>query len=80
MCGAGMERSATFASTIEEVAVIELGANEVLRGDQDSTTGRYILPVRNEINGTVYRYARVYTVVAGTIATGINYKAFLAKD
>ncbi len=71
--------SASFASVIEETALIELGALEVLRGDQDSSTGRYILAVRNEINGTVYRYARVYTVISGAIATGINYTAFLAK-
>lgn len=45
----------------------------------DDATGRYIVPVRNERNGTTYRYLRIRTVVAGTIATGINYSAFLAK-
>jgi hypothetical protein len=45
-----------------------------------STVGRYLDPVRNEINGTTYRYLRLRTVVAGTIATGINYLSFLAID
>jgi len=66
-----------FADTYENLAAIELGAAEVLDGDQDSTTGRYILPFRNEKNGTKYRYARCYCACAGTIATGINYKAYL---
>lgn len=44
-----------------------------------STAGRYVIPVRNEVGGTLYRYVRIHTTVAGTIATGINYSAFLAK-
>jgi hypothetical protein len=70
--------SATFASGIQTVAKLELGAAEALLGDQDSTVGRYILPFRNEFGGTIYRYARVYTAVAGTVATGINYMAWMA--
>lgn len=46
----------------------------------DDTTGRYIVPVRNERNGTTYRYLRLTYVVVGTIATGINFTAWLAKD
>jgi hypothetical protein len=30
-------------------------------------------------NGNLYRYARVYTTVAGTVATGINFTAFADK-
>lgn len=70
--------SASFASGIVEVAVLSLGAHEVLSGDTDSTTGRYELKVHNEVNGTIYRYARVYTDVTGTIATGINFSAYLS--
>lgn len=44
-----------------------------------STAGRYVIPVRNEEGGTIYRYVRIHTAVAGTIASGINYSAFLAK-
>jgi hypothetical protein len=44
-----------------------------------SAAGRYVIPVRNEEGGTLFRYVRLHTLVAGTIATGINYVAFLAK-
>jgi hypothetical protein len=68
-------------STGDEVdlAEITLGAKEVIGGDQDSIVGRYIVPFRNEKAGTVYPYVRIYTDVGGTIATGINFKAYLAK-
>lgn len=48
--------------------------------DADTDVGRFVIPVRNEQNGTLYRYVRIYTGVAGTIATGINFSAWLAKD
>lgn len=44
-----------------------------------SASGRYVIPFRNEENGTIFRYVRLSTLVAGTIATGINFSAFLAK-
>lgn len=47
--------------------------------DAVTGTGRFVVPFRNEQNGTVYRYVRIYTLVAGTIATGINFSAFIAK-
>ena len=74
---------AALASGIVPLAVMLLGANEVIVGgtDTDSTIGRYVMPFRNERDGVVYRYLRLYTVVAGTIATGggINYTAFLSR-
>lgn len=45
-----------------------------------SDSGRYVVPFRNEENGTTFRYVRLSTLVAGTIATGINFSAFIAKD
>ena len=73
--------SATFASDIQNLAVLPLGATEVNPGGAiDSTTGRYELPFTNEQNGVTYPYIRVYTVVAGTIATGINYAAWVGLD
>lgn len=68
-----------FGDTIEELASVELGAAEVLNGDQDSTVGRYQVPFRTERNGTIWPYVRVYTEVVGTIATGINFTARLEK-
>lgn len=72
--------SATFASNIWSVAVLQLGAAEVTSCDADNSTGRYFLRVANEFDGTLYRYARLYTKVGGSIAGGggINYSAFLS--
>ena len=66
-----------FSDTYEDLAIIELGAKEELGGDQDSETGRYVVPFRTERNGTVYDHLRVYTTVSGTVGTGINFKAYL---
>ena len=71
-----LSNSATFASLFQTAAKLELGAHEVLLGDIDSTVGRYKIYFDNEFDGTYYRYARIYTVVAGTVGTGINYTAW----
>jgi len=66
-----------FADTLVDLAEISLGALEVIGGDQDSAIGRYEVPFSTEKNGTVWPYVRVYCDVSGTIATGINYSAYL---
>jgi hypothetical protein len=49
-------------------------------GNYDMTLGRYVINFRNVIAENVAkRYVRLYTHVAGTIASGINYKAYLSK-
>ena len=45
-----------------------------------SAAGRYVLCFHNEENGTLFRYVRLHTLVAGTVATGINYSAFIGVD
>lgn len=72
------------AGNIVVLAMIVLGhASSVAKVLQSSgvtdTVGRYIVPFRNELNGTTYRYLRIRTKIVGTIATGINYAAFVAK-
>lgn len=69
---------AAMASSSVSLATIEMG-NAGVPADVDTSTGRFAVPFRNEQNGTVYRYVRIHTKVAGTVATGINYSAFLAK-
>lgn len=73
---------AAFATdtAIVELAALNLSAAEVKRTDcnKDDAIGRFKLFFDNENNGTYYRYLRVYTVVAGTIASGINYAAYCA--
>ena len=70
---------ADFADTFEDLAICELGANAVLGGDQGSEAGRYVIPFRTSRKGTIYPYVRVYTDVNGTIATGINFTAYMEK-
>jgi hypothetical protein len=62
-----------------DLAILELGANEVLGGDQDSTARRYVIPFTNERDGYLWPYLRVYTDVSGTIASGINFTAWLTN-
>jgi len=61
------------------LARIELGKAGA-PADADTGPGRFVVPFRNEQNDTIYQYVRIYTKVAGTVATGINYTAFIAKD
>lgn len=71
-----------FASDVVNLAQAQFGHISTFPGGASTqpTAGRYEVGVWNEVNGRLYRYIRVYTVVAGTIATGINYKVFLATD
>jgi hypothetical protein len=68
-----------FASTIEVLASMKLGAAEVLDGDQDSTIGRYEVPFSTLKHGTVYPYVREYCALGATVSTGINFSAHLVK-
>lgn len=70
---------AAMTSGSVTLANIPLG-NLTAPADAATGTGRFAVPFRNEQNGTTYRYVRIYTLVAGTIATGINFSAFVAKD
>lgn len=75
-----LEGSNVAAMTSGSVALSQIRmGNASDPADADTGTGRFAVPVRNEQNGTVYRYVRVRAVVAGTIATGINLSSFLAK-
>lgn len=67
-------------STYVTATVVKLGDSSVNGSSADSSTGRIVQPVCNEFNGTIYGYARLYTRIAGTIATGINYSAFLSAE
>jgi hypothetical protein len=70
---------AAMSSGSVTLANIPMG-NKTDPADAATGTGRFIVPFRNEQNGATYRYVRIYTLVAGTVATGINFMAFIAKD
>lgn len=73
--------SSTFASDVQNLAAIEMGATEVRSGGAiDSLVGMYELPFINEQAGICYPYIRLYTDVSGAIATGINFSAFFSRD
>ena len=65
-----------FGAGIFIAAMLKLGHSSVSNESASTATGRREIAFTNEINGTVYRYARLYTRIAGTIATGINYSAY----
>lgn len=45
-----------------------------------SASDRYVIPFCNTEGSTAFRYVRLSTLVSGTIATGINFLAFIARD
>ena len=75
-----VSNSATFASGIFISTLAKFGHSTVNNESASTAVPRHQeVPFTNEINGTVYRYVRLYTRIAGTIATGINFSAFMAK-
>lgn len=76
-----LEGSTIAAMTSEGVCLAKkvLGNLVVPMDDAQSALGRYVVPFRNEENGELQRYVRHSTLVAGTVATGINFSAFIAK-
>lgn len=48
-------------------------------GTADAAAGTITVPFRNERNGTVFRYVRLYTLLAGN-SPSIVFQAFLTKD
>jgi hypothetical protein len=68
------------AGNIRVVAQLHVGgATATAPNGAADTVGRFVLPFRNEKNGTTYRYMRLYTLIAGT-SPSIDFSAFLAKD
>lgn len=77
----GSDNTDFSTGTEVELASRKLGDSSVTGGDTDDTTGRYTIPFNNRaVNGTTYRYLRVYTEVGGTVATGINFSAFAVPN
>lgn len=71
-----LSNAADIGSGIFIGGVLKLGDSSVSGESADTVAGRRELHFTNEINGVLYRYARLYTRVGGTVATGINYSAF----
>ena len=71
--------SATFASGVVNGPVLLFGDETVVKSTAATAVGRYEVGFANEINGTLYRYMRLYTECQGTVGTGINYDAFVVQ-
>lgn len=72
-----VSNSSSFASGIFVAGCLKTGDSTVNGESADTAVGRREIAFTNEINGTTYRYARLYTRVAGTVATGINYTGIM---
>jgi hypothetical protein len=75
-----VSNSPTFASGIFIAGMVKLGDSTQSNESADSTAGRREIGFSNEVNGTRYRYLRVFTRIGGSIATGINYSAYVVKS
>lgn len=72
-----VSNTANMSGGLFIAGVAKLGDSTVSNESADTAVGRREIAFTNEINGTTYRYARIYTRVAGTVATGINFTAVL---
>ena len=59
--------------------MLPVAATEVNSGAIDSLVGRYELPFTNEQADVTYPYIRLYIEVEGSVATGINFSAFVGE-
>lgn len=82
---AQVSSTSNFASDVYGLLGIVVGSagtgmHDNIPGDKDLVAGRYRLPFTNEVtDGVTKRYLRLWTQVAGTVVTGINYTAYLAR-
>lgn len=66
-----------FGSGVFIQSVHRIGDTAVTFESADTTLGRKIIPVTNEINGVTKRYGRLYMRIAGTIGTGFSVASYL---
>lgn len=81
--------SATHASGVvagvqfaigDAAALATIYAAPTVSPDTDLGVGRYEIPISNVFNGVTYRYLLLCVDVTGTIATGVNFTAYVSKD
>lgn len=72
--------SATFASGIENLANLELGATASRSGGaKDSVIGRYELGFQNEQADVMYQYIRLFRTISGTTPS-VTSTCFIGRD
>ena len=65
-------------STYQDLQILEIGDSTQIGGSLDLTTGRYVQPFTNDLDGTVYRYLRHYATIASS-GTGWQYDCYLSN-
>ena len=68
-----------FGSGVVNLAEKKMGKASLTGESADTSTGRFELPFTTDVDGVIYEFVRVHVIVAGTIATGINFTAWLPK-
>jgi hypothetical protein len=74
--------SSTCATDVWNLGAMVVGDSSVSLETVDSVIGRREIAFCNEVNGTTYRYLRVYFLLAGTTndSTGLTCSAYLVKQ
>ncbi len=67
-----------FASDIQDLASVKLGALEVLNGDNDTVVGRVDVPFVNDHNGEAFQFLRARIIVSGNTPS-IDAEIYLVK-
>ncbi len=73
-----LSSSSTFASDVNVGTVLKIGGATATGASAANAIGRYVIGVSNLLNGTLYRYARLYRRIAGTTPS-LTSSAFLGK-
>lgn len=70
-----------FSSDLADLVILSLGYADAIASDvnRGALGERYIVPWTNVFGDVTFRYLRAYCEIIGTIATGIDYTAFLTK-
>jgi hypothetical protein len=76
----GSDSSSFGGTTAKNLGALVVGDSSVaLEGIDTPATTRREIHFCNEVDGHSFRYIRLYTQIAGTIGTGINYTANLVQ-
>lgn len=75
-----LSNSPTFANTVINGVALFLGGIATTQQSAATTIGRYEIGACNEINGVLFRYGRMFTVIVGGTAPSINYTAYIGVE
>lgn len=65
-----------FGAGVVNGPALRVGHSSVTLASASDVASKRELPFSNQVDGVNYRYMRLYTIVVGTIVTGVNFTAF----